>query len=242
MPTASLLWTQFILTAALERVRGDFVDSPNRPAFCYVDTHAGSGWLDPPAPFLDRFRQAADSIQSQAFFRTLKNDDRHPGSWVLAARVLDAIDSDFEIDINDISPMVLETSRLVPCPGRHRRWRHDWFQFLRSRLSMQHMPHFVFIDLPKDDERGLDYAIEAALLLETMNIPYALAHGRPAPQHALDEIGRVGLEFSPQGGCVILGGDAQLTLPSLLPDLQKLAIILDGALNSRQPATLVDTP
>ena len=167
---APLFWSQFILAAALERVAKRFAMGSGNDPFCYADTHAGPGVNPLPVPVTSLLPQ----LGSQTYFGLLKQTHTLPGSWVVAERVLGTIFSDaddYEIDINDISPLALEQARTHHHSGRLRLWSHDWYKFLRDRLSMARPPHFVFIDPPADDPRGPEFAINAALLLDTLHCP-----------------------------------------------------------------------
>ncbi|OIR00749.1 hypothetical protein GALL_170860 [mine drainage metagenome] len=229
-----VLWSQFILAGTLAVVarRGS-------GAFAYTDTHAGSGRLPGAPALLAPLLAAGGDFQGQAFFQALQGQAPafHPGSWVLAGRVLTAAGREPEIDVNDIDAAALAAARAHREGLWTRFWRHDWFSFLRSRLDLAHPPQFVFIDPPPDDARGPAYAIDAAILLDTLKIPYMVSYPALEAQESIDQIGRTGLELlagaAPAG--VLLGGGAEQALLELLPDLRRLAPLLGGRFQPRLP-------
>ena len=240
--TRAIVWNQLILAAALTRAAlahpGGGQDDPESVPFCYTDTHAGSGRLTPPRPWLDQVLARRSEFATKAFFAALEGDG-HPGSWVLAGRVLAAARPDLaiDIDVNDIDPHVLALARTHREQARVRFWSHDWFLFLRSRLAMPGRPDFVFIDPPLDDARGPAYAIDAAILLDTLNVPYMVTYPLRASQDPIDQIGRTGLELElASGGCgALLGGGAETVVLDLMADLRRLATVLDGTFAARLP-------
>lgn len=242
----TVLWSQFVLARALTRVmararlRGGEAEA--EISFCYADTHGGCGRLPQPAPFLEALWQRRAGFSSQEYFAALEAPDQadHPGSWVLAGRILRAVGGDgaaIELDVNDIDPGQVEQARSNREGGWVRLWTHDWFLFLRSRLAMAAPLDFVFIDPPGDDPRGPAYAIDAAILLETRKVPYMVTYSLAASQESIDQIGRSGLELVlPDGGCgAVLGGGAEVALLDLLPDLRHLAGLLGGRFAVRLP-------
>ncbi len=229
-----ILWSQFILAAALAAVaRGG--DGP----FAYTDTHAGSGRLPGPLPRLAGVLAAGGDFHSRAFFQALQGAEavHHPGSWVLAGRVLTAAGREPEIDVNDIDAAALAAARLHREGLWARFWQHDWFSFLRSRLELARPPQFVFIDPPPDDARGPAYAIDAAILLDTLKVPYMVSYPAVEAQDSIDQIGRTGLELlaGSMSAGVLLGGGAEQALLELLPDLKRLAALLEGRFQPRLP-------
>ena len=227
---ASFVWPQFILGAALERVARRFGDGAADQAFCYADTHAGPGVVSGALPKLPA------SLVNSVYLQTLSGNGGgdHPGSWITAARVLRSVfphEDGYDLDINDIDPEALAQAKVRHETGRLRLWSHDWFKFLRSRLSMARPPHFVFIDPPPDDPRGPEFAVNAALLLDTVKCPYVMTYHDPMPQYVINLIGRTAVEIVQASSCtgVVLGGGAETVLLSILPDLKLLAQALDGA-------------
>ena len=225
-----------MLAAALDRIARRFAEQPQADAFCYADTHAGPGIISldvdsTPLP---------TTLSNQTYSNILDRDKYWPGSWIVATRVLHRIFSaseDYELDVNDISPQILEQAKYHYETGRLRLWRHDWFKFLRDRLAMARPPNFVFIDPPDDDPRGPDIAVNAALLLDTIKCPYVLTTCGAMPQNIINLIGRTAVEL-----CIgdltfgsILGGGAETVLLSLLPDLELLAKFLNGTLAIHSP-------
>jgi hypothetical protein len=246
-----ILWTQVILAAALARTARARLEAQPGEAevvFSIADTHAGCGRL--PVPLArERVLAARQSLGAEAFFAaiapSLAEGTGHPGSWVLAGRVVGGLGLARlfpEIDVNDIDPMVIETAR------RHREatwvrfWSHDWFLFLRHRLAMTRRPDFVFIDPPPDDPRGPGYAIDAAILLDALGVPYMITYPLPAAQAPIDQIGRSGLElwFGSGGSGALLGGGAETVLLDVLGDLGRLAALLGGRFEVRLPGPIAD--
>ncbi|CAA7611559.1 conserved hypothetical protein [Candidatus Terasakiella magnetica] len=244
-----ILWTQFILAAALARTaRGLLERAPadrSEVEVCYADTHAGSGHLPPPAA-LDRVLAARSEFTSRVFHDAVADRDGfYPGSWLLAGRAVGALDEPrlaLEIDVNDIDEAVIRAARTNREGGWVRFWSHDWFQFLKSRLAMQRRPGFVFIDPPPDDPRGPGYAIDAAILLDTMAVPYMVTYPVDSPQEPIDQIGRSGLELhgSILGYGALLGGGAEAVVLDVLPDLRRLAALLGGEFTIRLPRATGD--
>jgi hypothetical protein len=211
--------------------------------FCYVDTHAGNGRLPRPTPFLDRLLEQRADFAADDFFEALEPplpDGRHPGSWVLAGRVIEAAAGDrlvVEMDVNDIDPAEMAKGRGHREGTWTRFWSQDWFAFLRTRLSLTGRPDFVFIDPPADDARGPDFAIDTAILLETLKVPYMVTYAPDERGEPIDQIGRTGLELlvPGDGAGVLLGGGAEHLLLDILPDLRRLADLLDGGFQARLP-------
>ena len=211
--------------------------------FCYVDTHAGSGRILRPRPYIDRLIEHRPSFTGDAYFVGLEPtlpDDAHPGSWVLAGRVVNAVAGDrlvVEIDVNDIDSHLVAAARGNREGTWVRFWSQDWFRFLRSHLALTAAPNFVFIDPPPDDGRGPVFAIDAAFLLETMKVPYMVSYSATATQEPIDQIGRTGLELVGPGiaAGVLLGGGAETLLLDILPDLRRLAALLDANFQLRLP-------
>jgi len=243
-----IIWTQFILAAALDRLArtahplaSDGADT----VFAYADTHAGSGRLDKPAALALLLAQTPD-LASRAYLDALAQggvEGGHPGSWILAARVLTARGMAVESDVNDIDPIAIAAGQPRREAGWTRFWSHDWFLFLRERLSRAERPDFVFIDPPADDPRGPGYAIDAAILLDTLGVPYMVSYPLQAPQASIDEIGRSGLELRRSAGesCgVLLGGGAEAVVLDVLGDLKVLAALLGGDFTVRLPRPPVD--
>jgi hypothetical protein len=197
-------------------------------------------------PYVDRLLEQRSRFTTTGFFDSIQTplpDGGHPGSWVLAGRLLNGFEPGrlgVECDINDIDPLAITTARRHHEGGWVRFWNNDWFLFLRSRLAMSRRPNFVFIDPPPDDARGPAYAIDAAILLETFSVPYMVSYPLNAPQEPIDQIGRSGLELScDESGCgVLLGGGAESALLDLLADLRRLAQVLDGEFSVRLPKTV----
>jgi 16S rRNA G966 N2-methylase RsmD len=196
-----------------------------------------------PRDRLEAVWQRREAFLNQAYFRALnhaRTEDETAGSWVLASRILANLSErfdEFELDVNDIDPSLVGQIKSNREEGRIRVWSQDWFNFLRSRLNMEKSADFVFIDPPIDDPRGSKYAIDAAILLDTLSIPYMVTYLDRAPQDVINEIGRTVIECEQGTSCngVILGGGAQSVLLSLLPDLRELAEILGGHLSVRIP-------
>ncbi|MTJ80430.1 MAG: hypothetical protein F8N37_05355 [Telmatospirillum sp.] len=243
------LWNHFILPRALARQARQAAHRAGSGAipFYYVDTHGGSGRVSPPVPFLDRLLERRGGFAADDYFEALDPplaDGLHPGSWVLAGRVIEAAGGRslvVEMDVNDIDPALVAAARANREGTWTRFWSHDWFQFLRSRLSLTGQPDFVFIDPPPGDARGPAYAVDTAILLETLKIPFMVSYAADALQEPIDQIGRVGLELSLNGAetgggaGVVLGGGAETLLLDILPDLRLLAELLDGTFMSRIP-------
>lgn len=241
-----VLWSQFILAAALAGVIRRRIDAAGEESviLSYVDTHAGPGCIPSPAPWLEVMLAARREFAGQVFFDALTPalaGHRHPGSWLLAGRIMRSLarpDDAAEIDVNDLSESVIEQARRNREDGWVRFWSHDWFLFLRSRLGMGSPPSFVFIDPPADDPRGPAYATDAAILLDTLSVPYMVSYPARDPQACIDQIGRTGLELHVAGGeaGVLLGGGAERALLHLIPDLRRLAALLGGELVIRLPS------
>lgn len=244
----SLLWTQYILARAVDRV-GRAVKAAGGDkgpvSFCYTDTHAGSGRIEGGPELRQRLQyllSRQDKFQKPVFFDAIVDTldwPWHPGSWLLAGHVLDRVGGlELEIDVNDIDAAVIAQARQNRDPDSWVRfWCHDWFLFLRSRLALPRPPQFVFIDPSPTDARGPSYVIDAGILLDTLNVPYLGTYTMQAPQEAIDQLGRSGLELVwPDGGCgVVLGGGAESLLLDILPDLRRLAEILGGEFVTRLP-------
>lgn len=239
------LWNHFILARALGRLARMTAAQASDGAipFCYVDTHAGSGRIPRPSPFLDRIVEQRQSFAGDDYFQGLEPalaEDEHPGSWVLAGRVIGAAGGDrlvVEIDVNDIDAALVSKARSRREGTWVRFWSHDWFSFLRSHLSLTAAPNFVFIDPPPGDARGPAYAIDAALLLETLKVPFMISYSADAPQEPIDQIGRTGLELITADGAtgILLGGGGETLLLDILPDLRLLAGLLGGSFFTRLP-------
>ena len=241
-----ILWNHFILAAALARsVRAVMAEGGDDEAveFCYADTHAGCGRIPGPLPTVGHLIDEAADFPASPLFSALTPplpDHAHPGSWLLAARIATAIGGEriaLEIDANDIDEAVIAAARDHREGAWVRLWSHDWFLFLRSRLRNAKAPHFVFIDPPPDDARGPAYGIDAAILLDTLSIPYLLTYRADSPQEPIDQIGRTGLElhFADCGFGAILGGGAEAAMLDLLSDLGRLARRLGGRFTPRLP-------
>lgn len=239
------LWNHFILARTVGRLARETARAARGGAipFCYIDTHAGSGRLPRPTPLLERLHAHRRDFLSDDYFLALEpplDADGHPGSWLLAGRVAEAVAGGqlvVEIDVNDIDPLVVTEARGNREGTWVRFWSHDWFQFLRSHLSLKAGPNFVFIDPSDDDARGPAYAVDAAILLETLNVPYMITYAGGTPQEAIDQIGRPSLELDVNGVVqgAVLGGGAETVLLEILPDLRLLAGLLDGAFAARLP-------
>jgi hypothetical protein len=239
------LWNHFILARALGRLARTAAAQSTEGAipFCYVDTHAGTGRLPRPHDYLERIFEQRRDFAGDDYFVGLTppvDDGQTPGSWVLAGRVIEAAGGGrllVEIDVNDIDPALVSQARGNRESTWVRFWSHDWFSFLRSHLSLTAPPNFVFIDPPPGDARGPAYAIDAALLLETLKVPYMITYSANAPQEPIDQIGRTGLELSiGEGGTgVLLGGGGETLLLDILPDLRLLAGLLGGSFRARLP-------
>ncbi|EME69249.1 hypothetical protein H261_14460 [Paramagnetospirillum caucaseum] len=245
-----IIWNQFILAAALtrtarrERERGG--EDGEEPRFSYADTHAGGGRLPPPAA-LAAVLARRDVFASRAWLDAIGGRDDHPGSWVLAGRLVGTLGGlDFEADVNDIDPAAIEAAKASREGGWVRFWSHDWFSFLRHRFVLEPRPHFVFIDPPPDDPRGPGYAMDAAILLDTLDTPYMVTYPVDAPgvqpQDVIDQIGRSGLELRGAGleRGMLLGGGAETVVLDILADLRNLAEVLGGELSVRLPQAPAD--
>jgi hypothetical protein len=248
MDGRGIIWTQFILASALARMARALVErAPAHDAevvFSYADTHGGSGRLPVPAALAAVLERRGD-FATPYFHGAMTGAADHPGSWVLAGRVMAGLDQPrlaFEADVNDIAPEVIAAAKDNREIGWTRFWSHDWFQFLRNRIAMLNRPHFVFIDPPPDDPRGPGYAIDAAILLDTLGVPYMVTYPVDSPQGSIDQIGRTGLELHDGngGGGVLLGGGAEAVMLDVLSDLRRLAVLLGGELVVRLPRPPVD--
>ncbi|TAN59972.1 MAG: hypothetical protein EPN20_14240, partial [Magnetospirillum sp.] len=204
MDGRGIIWSQFILAAALARTARAVLDRAPAAAdaevvFAYADTHGGSGRIERPAALdevlarrrdfaMPRFHEATSHGATSHGAMTAAAG--HPGSWVLAGRVIAGLGLTdpgmarlaFEADVNDLAPEVIAAAQGNREVGWTRFWSHDWFQFLRNRIAMANRPHFVFIDPPADDPRGPGYAIDAAILLDTLGIPYMVSYPVESPQ------------------------------------------------------------
>ena len=244
-----ILWSQFILAVALARSARALVDRA-RPddgevVFSYADTHGGSGRIEPPALLAEVLARRADFAMPFLHDALTPAGTGHPGSWVLAGRVLASLklpQLGFEADVNDIDPAAIDAAKSHREIGWTRFWSHDWFQFLRNRVAMLSRPHFVFIDPPPDDPRGPGYAIDAAILLDTLGVPYMVSYPVESPQDPIDQIGRTGLELHiGDWGCgVLLGGGGEAVVLDALSDLRLLAGLLGGELVVRLPRPPMD--
>ncbi|RAU23852.1 hypothetical protein CU669_01865 [Paramagnetospirillum kuznetsovii] len=240
------IWTHFILAAAVARcARAVAERAPAHEteiAFTYADTHAGGGRLRRTGA-IETVLAASAGFHNRAFLDAVAASETYPGSWVLASRVIAELPRVvFEADVNDLDPALIEAAKAHRENGWVRFWSHDWFLFLRNRISMSNRPHFIFIDPPLDDHRGPGYAIDAAILLDTMGIPYMISYQVDEPQDTIDEIGRTGLELwrGQWGFGVLLGGGAESVLLDVLADLRTLADLLEGQFTLRQPLALAD--
>lgn len=247
-----IIWNQFILAAALTRtarrvLEGRSEDADDNARFSYADTHAGGGRLPKPAAMAALLARR-DRFKTQAWFDAAGKGEAHPGSWVLAGRLIHALGGlDFEADVNDIDVAVIEGAKANRETGWVRFWSHDWFSFLRHRFILEPRPDFVFIDPPPDDPRGPGYAMDAAILLDTLDTPYMVAYpvdapGGAKPQTVIDQIGRSGLELRGAGleRGVLLGGGAETVVLDILADLRSLAESLGGEFSVRLPSPPVD--
>lgn len=243
------LWNQFILAAAVARMARPVAETAGDDLvyFSYTDTHAGCGRLPGPLPYVADIIEGHGRFSNRHWFAAVPGPlppEQHPGSWVVAGRVLASVGGPqlaIEMDVNDLDPPTMEAAKAARERGWVRLWSHDWFLFLRSRLGRPERPHFVFIDPPADDPRGPAYAIDAAILMDAMNVPYMVSYPVRQCQEAIDQIGRTGLELAlPDGGCgVLLGGGAEQVLLDVISDLRVLAEILGGTFVPRLPS-LVD--
>lgn len=242
------IWSQFILAAAVARVARPVAEKAGDDLvyFSYTDTHAGSGHLPGPLPHVDQLLDRHREFTNRQWFAAVPGPvppEHHPGSWVVAGRVLAAAGGPqlaIEMDVNDLDPQAMEAAKSHRERGWVRLWSHDWFLFLRSRLNRPERPHFVLVDPPADDPRGSDYGIDAAILMDTMAVPYMLCYPLRSCQGAIDQIGRTGLELElPDGGHgVLLGGGAENVLLDVFGDLHVLADILGGRFTTRLPQEL----
>lgn len=242
------LWSQFILAAALARMARPVAERAGDDLvyFSYTDTHAGAGRLPGPLPHVAEMIEGHGRFANRSWFAAVPGPlppEQHPGSWVLAGRVLASVGGPqlaIEMDVNDLCPKVMEDAKAARERGWVRLWSHDWFLFLRSRLGRPERPHFVFIDPPADDPRGPAYAIDAAILMDTLGVPYMVSYPLRSSQGAIDQIGRTGLELVlPDGGQgALLGGGAETVLLDVISDLAVLADILGGAFVPRLPSAV----
>lgn len=239
------LWSQFILAAAVARMARPVAEKAGDDLvyFSYTDTHAGAGRLPGPLPHVAAIIEQHGRFSNRHWFAAVPGPlppEDHPGSWVVAGRVLAAAGGPqlaIEMDVNDLDPKVMEIAKGHRERGWVRLWSHDWFLFLRSRLNRPERPHFVLIDPPADDPRGPAYGIDAAILMDTMAVPYMLCYPLHGCQTAIDQVGRTGLELvMPDGGHgVLLGGGAENALLDVISDLRVLAEVLGGAFVPRLP-------
>ncbi|OAN47992.1 hypothetical protein A6A04_04325 [Paramagnetospirillum marisnigri] len=235
------IWTHFILAAAVARSARAVTDRASADEaevpFCYADTHGGRGRLRRTS-VVETVLAAEAEFGCRWFHDAVRETDCYPGSWVLAGRVVaDLPRAVFEADVNDHDPQVIDLAKANRENGWVRFWSHDWFLFLRNRISMPSRPHFVFIDPPADDHRGPGYAIDAAILLDTLGIPYMVSYAVDDPQDPIDQIGRSGLELwrGEWGFGVMLGGGAEAVVLDVLGDLKRLADVLEGDFTMRLP-------
>lgn len=243
------LWNQFILAAAIARMARPVAEKAGDDLvyFSYTDTHAGAGALPGPLSLAGAMIESHGRFSNRHWFAAVPGPlppDSHPGSWVLAGRVLASVGGPqlaIEMDVNDIDPATMEAAKAARERGWVRLWSHDWFLFLRSRLNRPERPHFVFVDPPADDPRGPAYGIDAAILMDTMAVPYMLSYPVRDCQRAIDQVGRTGLELILPDGTgfgVLLGGGAETALLDIISDLRVLGEILGGAFMPRLPETV----
>lgn len=243
------LWNQFILAAAVARMARPVVEKAGDDLvyFSYTDTHAGPGGLPGPLPAAAAVIENHGRFANRAWFAAVPGPlppVSHPGSWVVAGRVLASVGGQqlaIEMDVNDLDPAMMEAAKAARERGWVRLWSHDWFLFLRSRLGRPERPHFVFVDPPADDPRGPAYGIDAAILMDTMGVPYMLSYPARGCQAAIDQVGRTGLELTLADGNgfgVMLGGGAETALLDVISDLPVLAELLGGEFLPRLPATV----
>ena len=243
------LWNHFILAAAVGRMARPVAEPAGDDLvyFSYTDTHAGAGALPGPLPCVGSIIENHGRFTNRAWFSAVPGPlppDSHPGSWVVAGRVLAAVGGPqlaIEMDVNDLDPAMMEAAKAARERGWVRLWSHDWFLFLRSRLNRPERPHFVFVDPPSDDPRGPAYGIDAAILMDTMAVPYMLSYPVRGCQTAIDQVGRTGLELVLADGSgfgVLLGGGAETALLDVISDLKVLAELLGGEFVPRLPATV----
>ncbi|HLO74820.1 MAG TPA: hypothetical protein VK196_00010 [Magnetospirillum sp.] len=242
------LWNQFILAAAVARLARPVAEKAGDDLvyFSYTDTHAGPGVIKGPLPAVNAVIEHHGRFSNRAWFAAVPGPtapEIHPGSWVVAGRVLASVGGPqlaIEMDVNDLDPAAMEAGKAARERGWVRLWSHDWFLFLRSRLGRPELPHFVFVDPPADDPRGPAYGIDAAILMDTVGVPYMLSYPLRGCESAIDQIGRTGLELAlPDGDGygVLLGGGAETALLDVISDLPVLAEILGGKFVPRLPAT-----
>lgn len=243
------LWNQFILAAAVARLARPVAQQAGNDLvyFSYTDTHAGAGTLPGPLPCVANILEQHGRFTNRAWFNAVPGPlppDSHPGSWVVAGRVLAGVGGPqlaIEMDVNDLDPAAMEAAKAARERGWVRLWSHDWFLFLRSRLNRPERPHFVLVDPPADDPRGPAYGIDAAILMDTMGVPYMLSYPVRGCQTCIDQVGRTGLELVlPDGGGfgALLGGGAETALLDVISDLRVLAEILGGEFEPRLPVTV----
>jgi len=243
------LWNQFILAAALARMARPVAEQAvdDLVYFSYTDTHAGAGIVPGPLPFVAEMIESHGRFANRSWFSAVPGPlppAGHPGSWVLAGRVLASVGGGqlaIEMDVNDLDPPTMEAAKAARERGWVRLWSHDWFLFLRSRLNRPERPHFVFVDPPADDPRGPAYAVDAAILMDTMGVPYMVSYPLTDCQGAIDQIGRTGLELllpDGSGHGAMLGGGAETALLDVISDLRVLAEILGGEFVPRLPGTV----
>lgn len=243
------LWNQFILAAAVARMARPVAEKAGDDLvyFSYTDTHAGAGGLPGPLPCVASVIENHGRFSNRAWFAAVPGPlppDTHPGSWVVAGRVLAAVGGPqlaIEMDVNDLDPSAMEAAKAARERGWVRLWSHDWFLFLRSRLNRPERPHFVFVDPPSDDPRGPAYGIDAAILMDTMAVPYMLSYPLRGCQTAIDQVGRTGLELVLPDGSgfgALLGGGAETALLDVISDLRVLAELLGGEFAPRLPASV----
>jgi hypothetical protein len=243
------LWNQFILAAATARLARPVAEKAGDDLiyFSYTDTHAGAGAITGPLPCVADVLEQHGRFANRAWFSAVPGPlppESHPSSWVLVGRVLAAVGGPqlaIEMDVNDLDPAMMEAAKAARERGWVRLWSHDWFLFLRSRLGRPERPHFVFIDPPADDPRGPAYGIDAAILMDTMAVPYMLSYPVRGCQTAIDQIGRTGLELLLPDGSgygVMLGGGAETALLDVINDLRVLAEILGGEFVPHLPTSV----
>jgi len=243
------LWNQFILAAAIARMARPVAEKAGDDLvyFSYTDTHAGAGSVPGPLALAGSMIENHGRFSNRAWFAAVPGPlppEAHPGSWVLAGRVLASVGGPqlaIEMDVNDIDPAAMEAAKAARERGWVRLWSHDWFLFLRSRLKRPEPPHFVFVDPPSDDPRGPAYGIDAAILMDTMAVPYMLSYPVRNCQRAIDQVGRTGLELilpDGNGFGALLGGGAETALLDIISDLRVLAELLGGVFVPRLPETV----
>ncbi|WP_173981350.1 hypothetical protein [Magnetospirillum sp. SS-4] len=241
------IWTHFILANAVARCARTAAErappSQDEVPFSFSDTHAGGGRLQRTSA-LDPVLAARGEFSGRWFHEAVtQSPDSYPGSWVLAGRIVAALPRVvFEADVNDIDPAAIAAAKANRESGWVRFWSHDWFLFLRNRINLPNRPGFVFIDPPADDHRGPGYAIDAAILLDTLGIPFMVSYAVDDPQDPIDQIGRTGLELwrGQWGFGVMLGGGAEAVVMDVLADLHRLAALLEGDFTVRLPSPPAD--